>query len=85
MRCSAPSSASEVTGENCTPLATLAATAISLASMIVSARPPTRATRGTAPYRSAQSWVNPQGFETRGHDDHIGAALDQVGQILVVA
>ncbi len=38
-----------LTGANCTPVATPAASAIGLASITVSARPPTRATTGTAP------------------------------------
>ena len=45
----AASSIGVLTGENCTPVAARAARATGEASMIVSFRPPTRATTGTAP------------------------------------
>ena len=49
VRSSAAASISLVTGANCTALPAPAANAASLASITVSARPPTRATTGTAP------------------------------------
>jgi hypothetical protein len=60
------SRASASAGANCKPVAHPADRAISFASMIVSAKPPTRATTAIAPYRSAQSWVSPHGSKRDG-------------------
>ena len=57
------------------PVATPAAMAASLASITVSARPPTRDTIGSRAVAQGAELRQPAGLEARRHDDEIRAAL----------
>ena len=75
----------DVAGENWIPVATPAASAASLASITVSARPPTRDTTGMRAVAQGAKLRQAAGFEARGHQQGVATGLDQVGERLIVA
>ena len=72
-------------GSQTNPVAVPAPRAASLASMMVSARPPVRADDRHAAIAQAVKLRQAAGFEARGDEDGVGAALQQVRQSLVIA
>ena len=74
-----------VTGANWMPVPAPAASAISLASMTVSARPPTRATIGNGAVAQRAKLREAAGLEARRHEQRVGAALHEMRERLVVA